>query len=145
MLRHQDYWIGPDGERRDELYAVRLTLAIRDAAAETCHLVDQLLQAYAAARGPLPLHRNGTHVASGWRPPEVNAATPGASRTSLHMTGQAIDIFDPDGALDAWLMSAPGQAALVRIGLWLEHPDKTPRWAHLQTVPPASKRRVFWP
>jgi hypothetical protein len=31
------------------------------------------------------------------------------------------------------------------LGLWMEHPDKTPTWLHIQTVPPGSGNRVFWP
>jgi len=61
------------------------------------------------------------------------------------MTGQAIDLADPDGDLDEWLMTAEGQAALVEIGLWMEHPAATKSWTHLQTVPPKSGRRTFYP
>jgi hypothetical protein len=145
LINPRDYWVAPDGTRRDEAYALQLTPAIRGAAAETCGLVSLLLQDFVSQGGTLPLHANGTHVSSGWRPPLVNAATPGAAPGSGHMTGRSIDVYDPQGDLDAWLMSPAGQAALVRIGLWMEHPDRTPTWAHLQTVPPGSKRRVFWP
>jgi hypothetical protein len=34
---------------------------------------------------------------------------------------------------------------LAEIGLWLEHPISTPRWCHVQTVPPKSGKRVFTP
>jgi len=34
---------------------------------------------------------------------------------------------------------------LEAIGLWLEHPESTPRWCHVQIVPPASGKRVFRP
>lgn len=145
MISPRDYWVAPDGTRRDEVYALQLTPAIRGAAAETCNLVGLLLQEFVSQGGTLPLYKNGTRVSSGWRPPEVNAVTEGAAPASRHMTGQAIDIYDPRGALDAWLMTPAGQAALARIGLWMEHPDRTPTWAHLQTMPPGSKRRVFWP
>jgi hypothetical protein len=61
------------------------------------------------------------------------------------MTGQAIDIYDPDGDLDDWLMTIEGLAALEALGLWIEHPSATKSWSHLQTIPPKSRRRVFYP
>jgi hypothetical protein len=61
------------------------------------------------------------------------------------MTGQAIDIYDPDGDLDEWLMTDKGLAVLDSIGLWIEHPSCTKGWCHLQTIPPKSNRRVFFP
>lgn len=84
-------------------------------------------------------------VSSGWRPPAVNAATPNAAKFSRHMTGQAIDLEDHDGLLDDWLMGPAGQDCLVALGLWMEHPAATKGWAHLQSVPPASKNRTFYP
>jgi hypothetical protein len=58
---------------------------------------------------------------------------------------RAVDIYDPDGDLDDWLMQPAGQQALVRLGLWLEHPAATRTWSHLQIVPPRSNNRVFYP
>jgi hypothetical protein len=81
---------------------------------------------------------------SGWRPPTVNAATPGAAKISAHMTAQALDIDDDDGLIDDWLLSAPGQAALTKCELWHEHPSTTKGWAHVQSYPPASGRRTFY-
>jgi hypothetical protein len=36
-------------------------------------------------------------------------------------------------------------AVLEELQLWLEHPDATPGWCHLQILPPRSGRRVFYP
>jgi hypothetical protein len=85
----------------------------------------------------------GSQINSGWRPPSINACTPGASATSLHMTGEAVDLHDPAGELDAWLLTPEGQYTLVDLGLWLENPGSTPGWSHVQTRPPKSGRRVF--
>jgi hypothetical protein len=94
----------------------------------------------------LPLHPvTKTHVSSGWRPPAVNAAQRGAAVNSKHMTGRAVDVYDPDGDLDEWLMTGDGQRALKEIGLWLEHPSATKGWSHLQSIPPRSQNRVFYP
>jgi hypothetical protein len=131
---------------RRELYPLAYSPTIEREALRTIDLVNQLLQS-AQADG-VTLERNpktGTIVSSGWRPPEVNAATAGAAPRSHHMTGRAIDVFDPDGDLDDWLMTDLGQSELTRIGLWMEHPACTKSWSHLQTVPPRSGKRVFWP
>jgi hypothetical protein len=82
-------------------------------------------------------------VNSGWRPPQVNAKTPGAAKKSKHMTCEAVDLDDDDGALDDWCMDSLNH--LERCGLWMEHPSATKGWCHLQIVPPKSGKRVFYP
>jgi hypothetical protein len=120
---------------RDAEYPLAMTPDIEHNAEILLGLVNILLTRY------------GGHpkVRSGWRPPAVNAATPNAAPNSKHMSGQAIDLADPDGDLDDWLMSAIGQDHLATIGLWMEHPAATKGWSHLQSVPPKSKNRVFYP
>lgn len=81
-------------------------------------------------------------VSSGYRPAPYNKAAGGAVRSN-HMVCLACDFRDPDGALDAWCLS--NLNVLEECGLWLEHPDATPGWCHLQAVPPRSGRRVFRP
>lgn len=125
---------------RDKAYASELTQDIQINAIETVFRVNELLTDYYRANPDAK--RCG--VNSGWRPPAVNRAAGGA-RLSNHMTGRAIDIGDADGRLDAWCLTPEGIAALERHGLWMEHPDATPRWAHFQTVPPRSGRRHFYP
>lgn len=88
--------------------------------------------------------RTGSIVSSGWRPASVNEATPGAAVRSKHIRCEAIDLYDPDGELDEWAMAA-ADVALRDLGLWLEHPSATKGWCHVQTVPPRSGRRVFYP
>jgi hypothetical protein len=64
----------------------------------------------------------------------------------LHCLGQAIDINDSDGALDMFCMANSEDGGLLeQIGLWLEHPDSTTSWCHVQIVPPGSGKRVFHP
>lgn len=141
MISLADYWMG-----RDRTYSLSLTPAIEKAAMTMVDLASRLLES--ASRCEVPLTRNsktGSLVSSGWRPPLVNSSTPNAAPNSKHMTGQAIDIYDPDGDLDEWLMTADGQSELVRLGLWMEHPSATKGWAHLQTIPPRSGNRVFYP
>jgi hypothetical protein len=121
---------------RDEQYPLAMTPEIEANAERLLGLVNALLAIYGD---------NHTKVNSGWRPPSVNAATPNAALHSKHMTGQAIDLADPDGELDDWLASDAGLDALNKIGLWVEHPAATKGWAHLQSMPPKSGRRVFYP
>jgi hypothetical protein len=130
-----DFYMG-----RDVTYAIELTVDIRNNAAVTVARVNDLLADFYASQ-PQGSYRT---VNSGWRPPEVNASTSGAARNSKHMTGQACDLSDDDEMLDSWLLGA-GRPSLVRIGLWQESPNSTPRWSHVQIVAPASGNRVFIP
>lgn len=75
----------------------------------------------------------------GFRPPET---TVGAARSN-HKRALAIDLFDPVGKIDAWCMAHLPQ--LEAFGIWIEHPERTSKWAHWQIVPPASGNRVFYP
>ena len=82
---------------------------------------------------------------SGWRTPLYNAGVKGASKTSKHMSAEAIDLDDDDGELDEFLNSDRGRELLVKHGLYMEHPLATKGWCHLQSVPPRSGNRVFYP
>lgn len=62
---------------------------------------------------------------------------------SSHLYGCAVDISDPDGKLKAWCMA--NKTKLVECGLWMENPDKTRSWTHLQSYAPKSMNRVFNP
>lgn len=82
-------------------------------------------------------------VSSGYRPPEINFATPGAAKKSNHMFCLAVDFRDHDGELDKWCLANLDK--LEACGLYLEDPKHTPGWCHLQVVPPKSGKRVFIP
>lgn len=130
MISLSDYFMG-----RDREFPLAMSPQIEHNAEITVQLANALLARFG----------QGRKVNSGWRPPAVNAAIPNASVNSKHMTAQAIDLADPDGDLDDWLMSPDGQAVMADIGLWHEHPSATKGWAHVQTVPPKSGRRTFYP
>lgn len=129
-----DYFMG-----RDQQYAQELTPDLRANATHLLMRVNALLTMYYAEH-PDADH---PHVTSGWRPRVVNARTTNAAVNSKHMTCQAIDLHDPDGLLDEWCMDS--QQYLEQFGLWQEHPSATKGWAHLQSVPPKSGKRVFYP
>lgn len=141
MIKLSDYWMG-----RDKSYPLALSTEIVRNAETMIELADKLLALAKLAGVTLETNpRTNTIVSGGWRPPEINANTPGAAVRSKHMTGQAIDLYDPDGDLDDWLMTDDGQRAMADLGLWHEHPSATKGWAHVQSVPPRSGRRTFYP
>jgi hypothetical protein len=135
-----DYYMG-----RDRTHGHLLGSDLRANAARTVEAANALL--VLAKTGGVSLEaspRTGTIVSSGWRPPDINGATPGAALRSLHMQCLAVDLFDPDGDLDDWLL-ANADTVLRDLALWLEHPAATKGWAHVQLRPPRSGRRVFYP
>jgi uncharacterized protein YcbK (DUF882 family) len=74
---------------------------------------------------------------------ELIKAGKSTATKSRHLVGLAADIADPDGELGRWLLE--NVKLLEEVGLWCEHPDHTPGWAHLQASPPRSGRRFFKP
>jgi hypothetical protein len=134
----QSYDSGPKRDLRAE-YKLDMTPQIEENAKRTIALVNLLLTEFG--------HRK---LNGGWRPPAYNAKTPGAAKNSLHLTAEAADIEDDDGELDDWCMGAVGEAALVRLGLWHEHPSctmaKNGRGAqcHVQIRPPRSGNRHYY-
>ncbi|MGA0023933.1 MAG: D-Ala-D-Ala carboxypeptidase family metallohydrolase [Burkholderiales bacterium] len=128
VLKLADYYMG-----RDKPYRAELTRELRANARDTVRRVNRLLKRAGLSAA----------VSSGWRPAVINATIPGAAMGSKHISCLAIDLEDRSGALDAWCMAHLD--VLEEIGLWLEHPDATPGWCHLQTQPPRSGSRVFSP
>ena len=140
MITLADYWMG-----RDASHGLQLGTDLRANAQRTVSIVNALLVLAKGAGVTLEESpRTGSIVTSGWRPADINNATPGAAVRSKHITCQAIDLFDPDGDLDDWLLAeaeSPDGGVLGDLGLWLEHPAATKGWAHVQIVPPGSRRR----
>lgn len=83
------------------------------------------------------------HVSSGYRPAEINSKTAGAAKKSNHLICLACDFKDEDGSLDAYCIKHP--TVLEYCGLYQEDPASTPKWTHLQVIPPKSGKRVFKP
>lgn len=136
MITLEQYWMGHTAARSPE---------IERNAALTVELVNKLL-AIAHVHGvDTPLDpRTGSNLTSGWRPAAYNATVPGAAVRSKHISAQAADLYDPEGDLDDWLI-ADYHHVMADLGLWLEHPAATKGWCHVQTAPPNSKKRVFYP
>lgn len=60
---------------------------------------------------------------------------------STHKEGLGIDIFDFNEALDNWLTNPKLEA----YGLYREAPEATKGWCHLQSRPPRSGARTYYP
>lgn len=139
MITLEQYFMG-----RDRTHALQLSTELRANAWRTVEAANKLLVlAKGAGVRPTPGLAWGM-VRSGWRPPDINATTKNASRTSLHMQCLAIDIEDNNGELRDWALKV-ASTVLRDLALWLEHPSATPSWCHVQLKPPGSGNRVFLP
>jgi hypothetical protein len=140
MIIESDYTMG-----RTAAYGAELTDPIRANIAELLGRVNLLLAwAYGDGVRPALDKVTGTHVASGWRPKAINDTTSNAAHASKHLTGQGIDLRD-NGTRDLARWCLKNEEALAEIGLWMERPQWTPTWVHLQSVPPGSRRRYYIP
>lgn len=97
--------------------------------------LDQLLVAVNALR---TLYGKPMYVSSGYRPGKYNVAAGGASNSS-HLSCQAVDFRDGDGAIKTFCTPK----ILEQCGLYMEDPKHTPTWCHVQVRPTAN--RIFIP
>jgi hypothetical protein len=81
-------------------------------------------------------------VTSGYRDPGRNAEVGGSTQSS-HMTCQAADFRDTDGLIAARVLA--NREKLVEFDLYMEDPEFTKGWCHLQWRPTRSGNRVFKP
>lgn len=140
MITLSNYFMG-----RDRTHEAQCTDEIRTNAARTVERVNRVL-ARAEDAGVFPGidEVTGTAVASGWRPPAINSRTQNAATGSRHVRAKACDLQDtPERDLARWCLR--NLDSLQEIGLWMEDPQWTPDWVHLQTEPPGSGRRVYRP
>lgn len=73
----------------------------------------------------------------GYRLPDTTTGKPGSS----HREARGIDIYDPDGILDAWIK----RDHLVKYDLYREAAPFTVGWCHLTDRAPKSLNRSFIP
>jgi hypothetical protein len=79
-------------------------------------------------------------VSSGYRTQKANSGANGATR-SAHMTGEAVDLVDKDGSLARMIT----ERLLEEFNLYMENPQFTKGWVHLQIRKTRSGKRVFNP
>jgi hypothetical protein len=117
----------PEREKSDECTSeVRIKAA--DLAERVSRLVDHL--------GIKPI------ISSGFRTTEANRKA-GGSRSSAHLSGEAVDLEDKDGKIAILINARPD--LLATYDLYMENTNYTSKWVHLQTRPTLSGRRIFVP
>ena len=79
-------------------------------------------------------------VTSGYRPGKFNAKAGGAKK-SAHMTGEAVDLKDGNNEIKKRITLQH----LEKYDLYMENPDHTDGWVHLQTRKTRSGNRIFKP
>lgn len=84
-------------------------------------------------------------ISSGFRTVAVNASLANSAKKSLHCQGLAVDLEDVDRTKAKAIFNSPH--LLSKYELWLEHPDFTEGWVHLDksTLRAARALRVFKP
>lgn len=118
-------------ERKDN--AEKLVIAVN-------RLIDIMVMAGVTFRtNPLTGSIVGGETLGGFRPQNCPIGAP----ASAHKQGLAVDIYDPDGKIDDWLISH--QLELKQYGLYFEHPTATRGWSHWSTRKPRSGRTFFYP
>ena len=133
-------WITASGKYPERANHAELTEEVRANATKLLIAVNELLK---------DLGIGCVTVSSGFRPSSVNSKIPNAAKKSLHMTGLAIDLSDPNNTLDSAITLKP--ELLAKHGLWQEHPSKTVNWCHLDLgtrlsiTRPGCSSRQFWP
>lgn len=81
-------------------------------------------------------------VTSGLRSQADQARINPKATKSKHLIGAAVDIFDSDLSLTAWLKENNSER-LVTAELWAE--EGNANWVHFQIFPPGSGNRWFLP
>lgn len=111
---------------------------------EECTTTVRINAAITAERVSGLLQRLGLDgdVSSGFRTSAANGSAKGAKR-SAHMSGEAVDLVDPQGVIKDAVMAHPH--VLAEFDLYMENPQHTPTWCHLQTRSTKSGNRVFLP
>ena len=108
------------GRDQDSRYSAEFTQNISDNIDKLLIALNKFRQAYGK-----PMK-----VSSGWRPQSVNQSVGGA-KASNHVVGLACDFNDPKGEIDTFAIECDKTGLLKLWGLWLEHPDSTIGWCHL--------------
>ncbi|TXH47614.1 MAG: hypothetical protein E6Q97_26810 [Desulfurellales bacterium] len=130
MITLAEYYMGRDREFPEEFEGAN----VEHNAKFLLHQVNGLLKS---------LNIDNVEVRSGWRPRVINEKVGGSSR-SYHLVGRAIDIADPLGGLGIILSQNPEKLRAHQ--LWLEDPQKTKTWIHLDNgIRKDRESRIFLP
>lgn len=124
--------ITASGSHPERLKHKELTSEVKDNLTNLLEKVNALLKELAIDKSV---------VSSGFRPSDVNAATPGSAKKSLHMTGHAIDI----AGHEVYKAVEKHPELLKKYGLWMESSKNAPTWSHLDDSATRTDRpiRIF--
>lgn len=125
--------LSSSGKYPERLDSPECVIGVRINAADTAERVSKLLGA---------LGISAVTVSSGFRTSSSNAATSGAKR-SAHMSGEAVDLVDTDGSLGRLCLSRVDLLHLYDV--YIENPQFTNGWLHIQKRAIPSGNRVFLP
>jgi len=130
-----DDWITSSGKYPDRANSVELTYDIKSAAMVLVDKINELGRRLGLGK---------LTVSSGFRPSKVNAAIKHAAKASGHLRGLAVDFADADGKLKEKIRKHP--EILRELELFMEHPDATQTWAHLDYIKRSDRPdRLFKP
>lgn len=133
MINSQDI-LTSQGKYPEREKHIECTVTVRDNSERLAKKVSALLEDFFKR-----------WVSSGFRTQSSNAKTKGAALLSRHMKGSAIDLLNLGAYLKKDYLENKEKSLLVKHDLYLEDPDYTPTWTHLQDDPPRSGKRVFIP
>lgn len=120
---------------RDKQFPDQYTQEIKDNAEKLLNKVNAFLD---------ELGVKEANVSSGWRPEAINATIANAAKKSQHTIGAAVDILDTNGELKNLILSKID--LLKKYDLWLENPDNTKTWAHLDIKQRSARdKNIFIP
>ena len=121
-----------------------MTSVVEEAAEHLIETVNSLMQIAEQEGVHFPINPvTGSQISGrlygGFRPKDCTEGSP----RSAHKLGMAVDLYDPDGEIDAWCFA--NQEVLGIHHVHLEHPEATKGWSHWSIKTPLSGRTVFWP
>lgn len=145
VITREQYLMG-----RDVTYPGCVTAEVEDNIAILLPAVNTFLEVALHEEIPIGVdEKTGNLVASGLRPIQVNDRTQNAAGDSTHIHGLGVDLQDILAlgrplARFALRCARPG-GLLDELELYMERPQWTPDWLHLQKKSPKSGRRVYIP
>lgn len=123
-------------------------LTIADISIEHQHNIDALLDKVGKLQDA---YGKPFRVTSGYRSEQYHLKIysklgihpPNVPMGSLHLSGQAVDIYDPKKEVMQFILD--NKQLCEDLGLYFEDFRWTTNWVHIQTRPPRSGKRVFIP
>lgn len=84
-------------------------------------------------------------ITSGFRTKQDQLRINPADPMSLHTSGSAVDVYDPDPEQYLWNWCIDHLDTLTEVGVWIESRVYSKNHVHFQVYPPESGKRIFIP